>query len=86
MQENPKSADHFNVYNGTMPKALWTQALTALTSNLGLVGLVQYGWQVWFGKFGLVGLVWYVWFGSFGLVVLVWYVWFGTFGLVHLVW
>ena len=42
----------------TLPKALRTQALTALTSNLGLVGLVQYGWQVWFGKFGLVGFDW----------------------------
>ena len=28
----------------TFPKALWTQALTALTSNFGLVGLVQYAW------------------------------------------
>ena len=28
----------------TLPKALWTQALTALTSNFGLVGLVQYAW------------------------------------------
>ena len=36
----------------TLPKALRTQALTALTSNLGLVGLV------WFGRLGLVGLVW----------------------------
>ena len=26
----------------TLPKALRTQALTALTSNFGLVGLVQY--------------------------------------------
>ena len=26
----------------TLPKALWTQALTALTSNSGLVDLVQY--------------------------------------------
>ena len=41
----------------TLPKALRTQGLTALTSNLGLVGLVQYGWQVWFGKFGFVGLI-----------------------------
>ena len=39
----------------TLPKALRTQALTALTSNFGLVGLV---WQVWFGRFGLVGMVW----------------------------
>ena len=28
----------------TLPKALRTQALTALTSNFGLVGLVQYDW------------------------------------------
>ena len=49
--------------------------LTALTSNLGLVGLVQYAWYaslIWFGRFGLAGLVWQVWFGRFGLVGLVW--------------
>ena len=28
----------------TLPKALRTQALTALTNNFGLVGLVQYAW------------------------------------------
>ena len=28
----------------TLPKALRTQALTALTSNFGLIGLVQYVW------------------------------------------
>ena len=28
----------------TLPKALRTQALTAFTSNFGLVGLVQYDW------------------------------------------
>ena len=28
----------------TLPEALRTQALTALTSNFGLVGLVQYAW------------------------------------------
>ena len=28
----------------TLPKALRTQALTALTSIFGLVGLVQYAW------------------------------------------
>ena len=39
----------------TLPKALRTQALTALTSNFGLVGLVRW---VWLGRFGLVGLVW----------------------------
>ena len=35
----------------TLPKALRTQALTALTSNFGLVGLVQYAWNA---KFDLV--------------------------------
>ena len=39
----------------TLPKALRTLALTALTSNFGLVGLVRW---VWLGRFGLVGLVW----------------------------
>ena len=39
----------------TLPKALRTQALTALTSNFGLVGLVRW---VWLGRFDLVGLVW----------------------------
>ena len=39
----------------TLPKALRTQALTALTSNFGLVGLVRW---IWLGRFGLVGLVW----------------------------
>ena len=39
----------------TLPKALRTQALTALTSKFGLVGLVWYGW---FCGFGMVGLVW----------------------------
>ena len=53
----------------TLPKALRTQVLTALTINFGLEGLV---WQVWFCRFGLVGLVWQVWFGRFGLVCLVW--------------
>ena len=28
----------------TLPKALRTHALTALTSNFGLVGFVQYAW------------------------------------------
>ena len=32
----------------TLPKALRTQALTALTNNFGLVGLVQYAWQATF--------------------------------------
>ena len=53
----------------TLQKALRTQALTALTSNFGSVGLVRW---VWLGRFGLVGLVWYVCFGRFGLVGLVW--------------
>ena len=35
-------------YKKTLPKALRTQALTALTSNSGLVGLVQYAWQARF--------------------------------------
>ena len=39
----------------TLPKALRTQALTALTSNFGLVGLVRW---VWIGRFDLVGFVW----------------------------
>ena len=37
------------LYTKTLPKALRTQALTALTSSFGLV------WWVWFG---LAGLVW----------------------------
>ena len=53
----------------TLPKALRTQALTALISNFGLLGLVG---QVWFGRFGLVSLIWWVWFGRFGLLGLVW--------------
>ena len=32
------------IYKETLPKALRTQALTALTSNFGLVGSVQYAW------------------------------------------
>ena len=39
----------------TLPKALRTQALTALTSKFGLVGLVWYGW---FGRLCMIGLVW----------------------------
>ena len=35
----------------TLPKALRTQALTALTSNFGLVGLVQYAWKAMFDLF-----------------------------------
>ena len=57
----------------TLPKALQTQALTALTSSFGLI------WWVGFGMFGSVGLFGYVWFGLVGLV------WFGRFGLVGLV-
>ena len=32
----------------TLPKALRTQASTALTSNYGLVGLLQYAWKARF--------------------------------------
>ena len=46
---------HKAVLNKTLPKALRTQALTALTSNFGLVGLVRWAWL---GRFGLVGFVW----------------------------
>ena len=46
------------IQNKTLPKALRTQVLTALTSKFGLVGLV---WWIWFGRFGLVGLIWYIW-------------------------
>ena len=45
----------------TLPKALRTKAVTALTSNFGLVGLVQYAWLlnlIWFGRFCLAGSVW----------------------------
>ena len=74
----------------TLPKALRTQALTALTSNFSLVGLVQYAWQakfdlvwqVWFGRYRLVGLAW---FGRFSLLGFVWQVWFRRFRLVGLV-
>ena len=37
--------------NKTLPKALWTQVLTALTSDFGMEGLVQYAWLA---KFDLV--------------------------------
>ena len=63
-----------------LPKALRTHALTALTSNFGLVGLVQYAWQAKFD------LVWQVRLGRFGLVCLDWQVWFGLGGLVKQVW
>ena len=43
-------------YLKTLPKALQTQALTVLPSNL-----------VWFGRFGSVGMVCLVWFGWFSL-------------------
>ena len=36
--------DLFRKIKKTLPKALRTQALTTLTSNFGLVGLVQYAW------------------------------------------
>ena len=32
------------IFEETLPKALRTQSLTALTSNFGLLGLVQYAW------------------------------------------
>ena len=38
-------------YAKTLPKALRTQALTALTNNFGLVGLVQYTWYAKFDSF-----------------------------------
>ena len=47
--------DRLVEFEKTLPKALRTQALTALTSKFSLVGSVL---QVWFGRFGLVGLVW----------------------------
>ena len=45
----------------TLPNALRTQALTALTGNFGLVG--------WLSMLGRLGLIW---FGSFGFAGLVW--------------
>ena len=54
-----KASFHCTSKLSTLPKALWTQALTALTSNFGLVGLVVSSvGLVWFGMFGLVDLVW----------------------------
>ena len=64
----------------TLPKALRTQALTALVSTFGLVGLVQYAWQAMFD------LCWQVWLGRFCFVGLAWFGRFGKFGLVNLVW
>ena len=61
---NSDQEDHYGEYFKTLPKALRTQALTALTSNFGLVGLVC--------RLGLICLVWYVWFSMFVLVGLVW--------------
>ena len=46
----------------TLPKALRTQVLTALTSSFGLI------WWVGFGMFGSVGLLGEVLFGLVGLV------------------
>ena len=45
----------------TLQKALQTQVLAALTSNFGLVGLVQQLGRlslVWLGRFSLASLVW----------------------------
>ena len=61
------------VIEETLPKALQTQALTALSSSFGSI------WYVGFGMFGSVGLLGYVWFGLVGLV------WFGRFGMIGLV-
>ena len=43
--KNKKNITNTNILLKTLPKALRTQALTALTSNFGLVGLVQYAWK-----------------------------------------
>ena len=48
---NVQTMQNMQMQNKTLPKALRTQASTALTSNFDLV------WWVWFGRFGLVGLV-----------------------------
>ena len=50
-------------YSETLPKAIRTQALTALTSSFGLVGkawLDKLRWLcfVWSGIFALADLVW----------------------------
>ena len=55
-----------------MPKALWSQASTALPIVLDWFG---------FGTFSLVGLIQYIGPRRFGLIVLVWYVWFVGLGL-----
>ena len=41
-ERQKRKLGHFKIK--TLPKALRTQALTALTSNFGLVGLVQHAW------------------------------------------
>ena len=48
---NNRVAIFYQFHAQTLPKALRTQVLTALTRNFGLVGLVQYAWKV---KFDLV--------------------------------
>ena len=72
----------------TLPKALRTQALTALTSNFGLVWWVLFGTVSFVGVwFALVILVWKVWFSMLdrlSLILLVGSV--GRFGLVVLDW
>ena len=42
--KSASNENHCKLIIETLPKALQTQALTALTSNFGLVGLVQYAW------------------------------------------
>ena len=62
------SHKHAKYQKQKLPKALRTQALTALTSNFGLEGLVNMLGRlslIWFGLFGLVGLAW---LGRFCLV------------------
>ena len=63
------------MYHKTLPKALRTQASTALTSNFGLVWFVCFS-KLWLVKFGLVwlvcfGFVGFVWFGRIILAGLV---------------
>ena len=52
----------------TLPKALRTQVLTALTSSFGFTSSFGLIWWVGFGMFGSVGLLGEVLFGLVGLV------------------